>query len=92
MSCLGFRKYELLFSPFSRAFQQSGTSEESEFDKLGRDLARKLKLLMFTLEKPSDIVSKANVVAITGMIEEIKLKILEMKFVNEAKMSNDRSK
>ena len=76
--------------PFSRAFQHGGTSDESEMDKLEKDLTGKLKLLKFTFEKTSDIVSKTNIAAIerqcealvkiTGMIEEIKLKILEGKF------------
>ena len=65
--------------PFSRAFQHGGTSDESEMDKLEKDLTGKLKLLKFTFEKTSNI---ANIVAIerqcealvkiTGMTEEIK--------------------
>ena len=54
-------------------------------DKLEKDLAGKLKLLKCTFNKTSDIVGKANIVAIeihrealikiTADIEEIKLKI-----------------
>ena len=59
-------------------------------DKLEKDLTGKLKLLKFTFDKTSDIVSKANIVAIerqrealvkiTASIDEIKLQILEKKF------------
>jgi hypothetical protein len=59
-------------------------------DKLEKDLSGKLKLLKFTFEKTSEIVSKANIVAIerqrealikiTANIEEVKLQILEGKF------------
>ena len=59
-------------------------------DKLEKDLTGKLKLLKFTFEKISEIVSKANIVAIerqrealikiTANIEEVKLQILEGKF------------
>ena len=59
-------------------------------DKLEKGLTGKLKLLKFTFEKTSDIVSKANIVAIerqrealikiTANIEEVKLQILEGKF------------
>ena len=59
-------------------------------DKLEKDLTGKLKLLKFTFEKTSEIVSKANIVAIerqrealikiTANIEEVKLQILEGKF------------
>jgi hypothetical protein len=52
-------------------------------DKLEKDLTGKLKLLKFTFEKTSEIVSKANIVAIerqrealikiTANIEEVKL-------------------
>ena len=54
-------------------------------DKLEKDLNGKLKLLKFTFDKTSDIVSKANIVAIerqrealvkiTASIDEIKLQI-----------------
>ncbi|CAB3977193.1 Hypothetical predicted protein [Paramuricea clavata] len=59
-------------------------------DKLEKHLTGKLKLLKFTFEKTSEIVSKANIVAIerqrvallkiTANIEEVKLRILEGKF------------
>ena len=62
-------------------------------DKLEKDLAGKLKVLKFTFNKTSDIVGKANIVAIerqrealikiTADIEEIRLKILEAKFERE---------
>ena len=40
-------------------------------DKLEKDLTGKLKLLKFTFEKTSEIVSKANIVAIERQREAL---------------------